>query len=60
MALPDSNRKGGPWSQGSLMPQSWGMLEQWGRKVWMGGRALSYRQKGVGRTDVEGVVVAVK
>jgi hypothetical protein len=48
--LPDSNKRKGPWSQGGLMPLSRGMLEWWGRRVWVGGRALSYRQKrGEGR-----------
>ena len=35
------------------MPQSRVMLEWWGRRVWMGVEALSYKQKGVGRADVE-------
>jgi hypothetical protein len=44
----DSNGRGGPWPQGGLMPQHRGMLEQWGRRVWVGRGALSYRQKGGG------------
>jgi hypothetical protein len=28
------------------MPQSSRMVEQWGGRVWVGRRALSYRQKG--------------
>ena len=34
------------------MPQSRKMLEWWGRRVWVGGRAPSYRQRGRGRADV--------
>jgi hypothetical protein len=34
------------------MPQSRWMLERWGGRVWVGGEALSYRQKGGGRADV--------
>jgi hypothetical protein len=30
------------------MPQSREMLERWGRRVWVGGEALSYRLKGGG------------
>jgi len=34
------------------MPQSRKMLEWWGRRVWVGGRAPSFRQRGRGRADV--------
>ena len=34
------------------MPQSRGMLEQWGGRVWVGEGALSYKQKGGGTGDV--------
>jgi hypothetical protein len=52
MVLPDSNERGGPWSQGGLMLQNRGMLEGWGWRVWVGGGALSYRHRGGGREDV--------
>jgi len=50
--LPNS-RRGDLWSWGSLMPQSRGILEEWGRRVWVGGGTLSYRQRGWGRADTE-------
>jgi hypothetical protein len=34
------------------MPQCRGVLEQWGGRVWVGGVALSYRQKRGGRVDM--------
>ena len=52
MVWPDSNRRGGPWSQGGLMPQSRGMLERWGLRVWVGAEALPYKQKGARRAEV--------
>jgi hypothetical protein len=48
MALPDSNERGVPLSREGLMPQYRVMLERRGRKVWVGGGALSYRQRQVG------------
>jgi hypothetical protein len=36
----------GPETGEGLMPQSRGMVEQWGRRVRVGGGAFSYRQKG--------------
>ena len=39
----DSNMKEALSVRGSLMPQSRGMLEHWGREVWVGAGALSYR-----------------
>jgi hypothetical protein len=50
--LPDSKEREEALGRGGLMPQSREMLEQWGRRVWVGGGALSYRKKGGGRADV--------
>jgi hypothetical protein len=36
------------------MPRSRGMLERLGRRVWVGGETLSYRQKGGGRYGMGG------
>jgi hypothetical protein len=49
MIFLDSNRRGSSWSQGVMMPQNREMLEWWGRKVWTGGGALSFMQRGEGR-----------
>jgi len=49
MALPDSNRRGGPWSQGGLIPQCRGMLEQWGRRVWGENTLIQAKGSGEGR-----------
>jgi hypothetical protein len=49
MIFLDSNRRGSSWSQGVMMPQNREMLEWWGRKVWAGGGALSFMQRGEGR-----------
>jgi hypothetical protein len=55
-SLADSNGRGGPWPREGLMPQSRGMLEPWGRRLWVGGGVPSYRQRGGGRADVEWVI----
>jgi hypothetical protein len=34
------------------MPQSRGMLKQWGGRVWVGGGALSYRHREGERADI--------
>jgi hypothetical protein len=41
----------------SLTSQRMEMLEQWGRKVWVGGGTPSYRQRGGERVDVGWEVV---
>lgn len=57
MALPDSNKTGGAWSQGGLMPQSKVMLEQWGERVWVDWGELSCRQRGGGGQMWDGGLV---
>lgn len=51
-ALPHSNGKVGPGSFGVLMPQHRRMLEQKGRRGWLGRRAPSERQRGGERGQV--------
>jgi hypothetical protein len=51
--LPDSNGRGGPWSRGRLdAPVEWD-AEWWCGRVWVGGGAPSYRQRGGRRADVK-------
>ena len=58
-ALPDSNGRGGPWSQGGLLPSIGGCWSHGaGEGGWVGGReAPSYRQRGEGEQMWDGVVV---
>lgn len=51
IALPDHNRRVGPLSQVSLIPQYWGMLKQWDRRMFEVGGAHSCKQKVGGRAD---------
>jgi hypothetical protein len=47
MALPDNNRRGGPWSCGGLMPQCTGMPEWWGRRGWRESTLIEAKGEGV-------------